>query len=134
MMGRAYLAVPLSFGRDLGFAKRIAEVLKKLGYEITSPWVLDEDPSWGMTAEAITKRDLEAIETSDLLVADVSRPSTGVGMEIMYALMKGVKVICVTRVGLPISGLVAGNPDISLVIISDEEELEEKLRGVILGG
>lgn len=133
-MGKAYLAVPLSFGRNLDFAKRIAKALKKLGYNITSPWVLDEDPSWGMTAEKITKRDLEAIEQSDLLVADVSKPSTGVGMEIMYALMKGVKVVCVTRAGLPISGLVAGNPKISLTIISNEDELEDKLKGVILGG
>ncbi len=132
-MNRAYLAVSLSFGRDLKFAKRIAEALNNLGYEIASSWVLDEDPSWGLSAEEITRRDLEAIEHSDVLIADVSRPSTGVGMEIMYALMKGVKVVCVTKSGLPVSGLVAGSPKISLIVIRDEEELEEKLRGVLVG-
>jgi nucleoside 2-deoxyribosyltransferase len=125
---KAYLATSLSFGRNLRFVCELAKAMKACGYEITSKWVLDEDPSWGLNAEQIKERDLKAIENSDLLVADITKPSIGVGMEIMYALMKDKKVICVTKRELPISGLIRGERRIKIIILERDEELKERLK------
>lgn len=125
---KAYLATSLSFGRNLGFVYELAKVIEACGYEIASKWVLDEDPSWGLNAEQIKERDLKAIEDSDLLVADITKPSIGVGMEMMYALMKGKQVICITKKGLPISGLIRGEREIKIIILKQGEELKERLK------
>ena len=126
------MAVPLSFGRNLNFAIKIAEVIERLGHQITSKWVLHDDPSWGLRPDEIRKRDFKTIEESDVLIADITRPSIGVGMEIMYALLQGKTVICITKYGLPIPGLILGDKRIKIIVIlSEDEDLEQKLKEVI---
>jgi nucleoside 2-deoxyribosyltransferase len=125
---KVYLATSLSFGRNLEFIYELAKAIEACGCEITSKWVLDDDPSWGLNAEQVKERDLKAIEESDLLVADITKPSLGVGMEIMYALLKGKEVICVTKRGLPISGLIKGERRIKIVILGEKEGLRERMK------
>ena len=126
-----YLAVPISFGRDLRFANSIAKAISELGHKISSRWVLEEDPSWGLSPEEIYERDLKGIERSDVLVADISRPSIGVGMEMMYAILHGKEVICITKRGIPISGLVLGSDRARILILDGEEELKRRLKELI---
>ena len=128
---KIYLAVPLSFGRNLTFAMKIAEVIERLGHQITSKWVLHNDPSWGLRPDEIRERDFKAIEESDVLIADITRPSIGVGMEIMYALLQGKTVVCITKYGLPIPGLILGDKRIKIVILREDRDLEQKLKEVI---
>jgi nucleoside 2-deoxyribosyltransferase len=126
-----YLAVPLAYNRDQSLAGAVAEAMENLGHEITSKWVLDRDPSWGLPVEQIAKRDFDALEASDAIVAEISTPSHGVGMELEFAVMKGKKVICLKRPDSRVSGLIAGTPSIKVYTYLDREDAVRQVRGIL---
>jgi nucleoside 2-deoxyribosyltransferase len=119
---KIYLAVPLTYNRDQPLAAELAYGLERLGHEITSRWVLDRDCSWGLGAEQIAKRDFDAIEDSDAVVAEISAPSHGVGMEIEFAVIRGKKVVCLRSPDSKVSGLIAGTPSIAVVTYQGKED------------
>ena len=88
---RTYLAVPLVNNRDNTLAKAICNILKNARCEIISEWVLWDDPNPNLNPEEVHRRDYQAIESCDLFVAEISKPSLGVGMEIMLAKTFGKK-------------------------------------------
>ncbi|RLE92597.1 MAG: hypothetical protein DRN04_09765 [Thermoprotei archaeon] len=99
-MLKVYFAAPMLGDRsNLEDNKKIASVLKAMGCEILTEWVLEEilDIERGASPKEIFERDLEMLDKCDVLIADVSYPSLGVGFEIAYALLKGKKVIAYCR-------------------------------------
>jgi len=62
-------------------------------------------------AQEVYARDTAWIEACDVLVAEVSTPSHGVGYEISYALSKGKPVLCCYRQGVSVSKMITGNSD-----------------------
>jgi len=62
----------------------------------------------------VYRRDVAWIEGCDLLVAEVSTPSHGVGYEIGYALGLGKPVLCIHRQGVKVSKMILGNQDPNL--------------------
>ncbi|MGA1975382.1 MAG: nucleoside 2-deoxyribosyltransferase [Conexivisphaerales archaeon] len=128
---KIYLAVPLAYNRDQMLASALAEVIEKLGHSITSKWVLDRDPSWGLTFEQVAKRDFDALEASDAIVAEISTPSHGVGMEVEFAVIKEKKVICLRRPDSRVSGLIAGTPSIRVVTYLDREDAIRNVKGLL---
>ena len=72
------------------------------------------------TAEEVFARDTGWIMGCDLLVAEVSTPSHGVGYEIGYALSLGKKVLCLHRQGVKVSKMLLGNPEPHLTVRSYE--------------
>lgn len=123
---KAYLAVPLVINRDSNLAKNIVQILKDFEYEIISEWVTWNNPNPNMDPIQIVKRDLEAIANADLLISDVSSPSIGVGMEIMYAHTLRKKIICLHSTK-KISNLIKGIPDIIVIKYSSINDLRSKL-------
>ena len=83
---KVYLSCPIIKGRRLRMARRLYDVLSIAGTDVVSEWLVKKDPGFGLPPEKVYARDTEGIRTADILVADVSRPSHGVGMEIMLAL------------------------------------------------
>ena len=83
-----------------------------------------EDPS------DIYYRDVSWIEESDLLIAEVSTPSHGVGYEIGYALDLNKPVLCLYRQQVVISKMILGNPHPLLTVLSykDLNEAEKLIR------
>ena len=63
-----------------------------------------EEPSY------IYHRDMTWIQESDLLVAEVSTPSHGVGYEIGYALNLNKPVLCLYNQSVLITKMITGNP------------------------
>lgn len=61
-------------------------------------------------------RDTEWIQGSDVLVAEVSAPSHGVGYEIGYALGLGKPVLALYKEGRKVSKMISGNPDPNLLV------------------
>jgi nucleoside 2-deoxyribosyltransferase len=61
-------------------------------------------------------RDTGWIEDCDLLVAEVSTPSHGVGYEIGYALSLEKRVFCLHRAGISVSKMITGNRDPYLTV------------------
>ena len=128
---RIYLAVPLAYNRDQSLAVALADALENLGHQITSKWVLYRDPSWGLPVEEIAKRDFDGLEASDAILAEISTPSHGVGMEVEFAVMKGKKVICLRRPDSKVSGLIAGTPSIHVLTYLDREDAVRQVKGIL---
>ena len=65
-------------------------------------------------------RDVNWICGSDVLIAEVSVPSHGVGYEIGYALGLGKPVLALHQQGRKVSKMISGNPDTNLYVMSYE--------------
>ena len=62
-------------------------------------------------------RDVNWIQTSDILLAEVSVPSHGVGYEIGYALGLRKPVLCIHDANRAVSKMITGNPDPLLDVV-----------------
>ena len=127
---KVYLAVPIVNNRDSGLAKNIAHLLNDLGCDIISAWILWDDPNPNLDAKAVYERDYNAIKSCDCLIAEVSRPSIGVGMEIMLANTFGKKIICLYS-KTKISNFLKGMPRIKTISYNDMNDLATKLPSMI---
>ena len=67
-------------------------------------------------------RDIAWIQASDVLIAEVSVPSHGVGYEIGYALGLGKPVLALYQEGRRVSKMISGNPDPNLFVLSYESQ------------
>ncbi len=77
-----------------------------------------------VTPQEVYERDVNWIRAADVLVAEVSTPSHGVGYEIAYALGLGKPVLACYRQDKAVSKMISGNPDPNLVLRSYETATE----------
>ena len=82
-----------------------------------------------LTPVEVYERDIAWIEGCDLLIAEVSTPSHGVGYEISYALGIGKPVFCVHQEGVTVSKMITGNthPNINVMAYESIEQAIEFL-------
>ncbi|MCX8180017.1 MAG: nucleoside 2-deoxyribosyltransferase [Thermofilaceae archaeon] len=131
---KVYLAAPmLGVRKALGTVKALAKALTEEGYMLLTPHVIDEvlDVERGMSPEEVYERDVRLLEEADVLVAEVSYPSLGVGFEIAYALLKGKRVLALChkrRLGKT-SALIRGIRDdrFKLLTYDDSNDAVQKL-------
>ena len=102
---KVYLSVPMVANRAIERAHQMARAIRETGNELTSPWVLGERESVSKSGVDVFSRDLAGSEACDVLLADVTSPSLGVGMEIMAAYKAGKKVLILSKMGEPVSGM-----------------------------
>jgi hypothetical protein len=123
---KVYLSVPMIANRALSRARLMARAITDSGNELTSPWVLGQ---MGETASAVNvfHRDRIGSETCDVLVADVTEPSIGVGMEIMAAYKAGRRIVLVTKKGNVTSRMLQHMDRRETVEYVDESEVYEGL-------
>jgi nucleoside 2-deoxyribosyltransferase len=78
-------------------------------------------------------RDVNWIQTSDILIAEVSVPSHGVGYEIGYALGLGKPVLCIHDAERTVSKMITGNPDprLQTSAYTDLEEAYQHIKGFV---
>ncbi len=60
------------------------------------------------TNEERVKRAFDLVDIADVIVADVSYPSHGQGIELHYALTKNKKIILIAKENSKVSGVVTG--------------------------
>lgn len=86
------------------------------GRQIINKNLLEQDKL--LSKDQIFKREKINIDWSDLIVAEVTKPSTGVGGEIVYALMKGKPVLALIYKENKdkLSPMLAGNPSDNLFL------------------
>ncbi len=130
-MLKVYLAVPIIRGRDLDKAKAIASIISGVGHEVTSPWVLNENPGFALPAHEVFRRDLAAVEASNSIVAEVTWPSHGVGMEVMAAYFYGMQIILLKKSDVTVSRMLVGIPRVTVLEYTSLEEMSEKLKGLL---
>ncbi|MDD4333027.1 MAG: hypothetical protein PHT51_02840 [Patescibacteria group bacterium] len=80
------------------------------------------------TDELIISRDI--IKTVDLMIAEVSYPATGMGIELGWADSFGRPIICIYKKGSKISKSLKAVCD-NFIEYSDEKDLVEKLKKVL---
>lgn len=91
-MAKIYLAAPmLGDRRALETVREIINGLRRKGHVILTEHVAEEvlDIERGLSPREIFERDVRLLDEAELLVAEVSYPSLGVGFEIAYFLLKG---------------------------------------------
>ena len=72
----------------------------------------------------VYQRDITWVETCDVVVAEVSTPSHGVGYEIAHALDRGKPVLCCYRAGTRVSKMLIGNNTAGLSVRTYRDEAE----------
>lgn len=125
---RIYLAASISGGReDLNVYSEIYKLLSEYGVvapEQTSDREIgmfgDRDDS---ALETHRREDLR-VRSADVMVAETTVSSLGVGYQIALAALLGKPVLCLHRIGgRPLSRLIAGNPDLDVRRYSSVTEL-----------
>ncbi|MEK9177371.1 MAG: nucleoside 2-deoxyribosyltransferase [Patescibacteria group bacterium] len=113
--------------------ERIVRVLERYG-TVHAPHIADASVSeYGETdtpdAEILT-RELAALVACDIVVAEVTTPSLGVGYFIARATDAGKKVLALYRGQntLKLSAPIKGDPRVSVHLYKDENEIEGVLK------
>jgi 2'-deoxynucleoside 5'-phosphate N-hydrolase len=96
---KVYLSVPMISNRALSRANLMAKAIADAGHEVSSPWVLGPIEKSDRSVTDVFQRDKKATEDSDAIVADVTDPSIGVGMELMAAYLAGRRIIILVKRG-----------------------------------
>ncbi len=133
-MSTIYFAGAISGGRtDVALYREIIAALEAEGHRVLAGAVAAEHvTSSGETLDslAIFDRDLGWIASADVLVAEVSMPSTGVGYEIATARYHyRIPVICLHRPAhtTRCTAMVAGDRGIELIEYSELSDLLPRL-------
>jgi len=136
---KIYFACSITGGRqDEGIYQVFVREMEKLGCDVPTAHIAEtgiEEMDAAEDPGDIFERDVSWIEESDLLVAEVSTPSHGVGYEIGYALNLGIPVICFYRADVTISKMILGNPnpDLQIYPYRDQKEAIDLLQQLLSG-
>ncbi len=142
-MIKIYFTAATSFNGELHEQyKKVVEYIKQnriellSGEQIISKELLQEDKK--KSKQEIFVREQRLIEKADCVIAEVSKPSLGVGAEITYALNKNTPVLALvldpesTGAEDKLSPMIAGNPSENLFIeFYSRESLPFSIRNFI---
>lgn len=134
-----YFACSITGGRDdVMVYQSIVKALLEDGHEVPTASLADTGVVYledVVDAVDVYTRDVEWINGSDVLVAEVSTPSHGVGYEISHALRLGKPVLCCYREGVKVSKMILGNTHPTLVVRSytTNKEAAQVVRGFLAG-
>lgn len=133
-----YFAGAIRGGGDPGLYAEIIKILHGFGTVTTrhlaSPEV-QESKLTEMNDSAIFSSDLEELRRSDVLIAEISTPSHGVGYKIAKCELIGIPIAALYREGSNyiISALISGNPSVTVIKYSDTADLQKKLQELFEG-
>ena len=128
---KVYLSVPMIANRALERANAMAKAIEDSGHRVTSPWVLGPIERSGPDVADVFQRDKKGAEVCDILVADVSVPSIGVGMEIMAAYNRGRRIVLVMKKGSVTSRMLQHMDRKEVVEFVEDQDLYAALRGIL---
>jgi 2'-deoxynucleoside 5'-phosphate N-hydrolase len=115
-----YFACSITGGREFeSVYQAIVQALTENGHEVPTAHLAE---SGVMAQEAVIdpnevyERDVAWIRACDVLIAEVSVPSHGVGYEIGFALGIGKPVLALSQAGRKVSKMINGNSDPNLTV------------------
>jgi hypothetical protein len=115
-----YFACSITGGREFeAVYQAIVGALAEEGHEVPTAHLAESgvgDVEAVVHPGEVYARDTAWIRACDVLVAEVSTPSHGVGYEIGFALEAGKPVLAVYREGIKVSKMLTGNPDSNLIV------------------
>jgi nucleoside 2-deoxyribosyltransferase len=127
---KIYFAASIRAGRgDVDTYSKIIGHLKNHG-EVLTEHIGDKSISSrgeNLPVEKIHARDLDFLFSSDVVVAEVSNPSLGVGYELGRAVEHGKKILCLytPQEGKLLSTMLVGCPQITVKEYNTIEEAKE---------
>ncbi len=138
MTVKIYFSASMSGGRDQAHLyPAIIEALQAKG-EVLTAFIGDQGITRmgeeDMTPEEIYGRDIDLIDECHMMVADVTVPSLGVGVEIAHAQYKGKPVLALYQPveGRRLSAMIAGDANVTVrkyySIIEAREAIYEYFR------
>ncbi len=112
---------------------KIVEVLKEYGNVLTEHIANPKVDIFGekLSAQEVYMRDVEYLKECDILFAEISVPSLGVGYELAYAESIGKPVICMYDENFNVSGMIRGNQNFKMITYSKIEELLKNIRNIL---
>jgi len=117
-----YFACSITGGREFEPVYReIVDALTKDGHEIPTSHLAQSEAiekERVLSPRDVYTRDVNWIVNCDVLIAEVSVPSHGVGYEIAYALQVGKPALCLYQEGRKVSKMITGNPHVDLRVES----------------
>lgn len=133
---KIYFAGSITGGRgDAELYAQIISELQKYGQVLTEHLGLKTLTTYGedKPLDEIFKRDVAWVREADVIVAEVTQPSLGVGYELGLAEGLGKRVVCLCRPveGRRLSAMVAGNTYFTVVEYKTFSELQEKLQTLL---
>jgi 2'-deoxynucleoside 5'-phosphate N-hydrolase len=128
---KIYLSVPMIANRALPRARLMEKAITDAGHTIISPWVLGPIEQHDPRVVDVFQRDMRATEESDAIVADVTEPSIGVGMELMAAYKARKKIFLVVKKGKVTSRMLTHMDHKETIEYEDEQEIYRLLRGAL---
>jgi nucleoside 2-deoxyribosyltransferase len=140
---KIYFAGSIRAGRDdAAVYEAMITWLRSFGEVLTEhvgDLALSERGDDGPSDQYIHDRDLAWLSSCDLVVAEVTTPSLGVGYELGWATVLGKPVLCLHQAtsGRPLSAMIAGSPGIQIAAYSSLDEaktiIEEFIRKTAKG-
>jgi 2'-deoxynucleoside 5'-phosphate N-hydrolase len=134
-----YFACSITGGRDFeSVYQAIVAALTGDGHEVPTAH-LAESGAAAKEAEigprAVYARDTAWIRACDVLIAEVSVPSHGVGYEIGFGLGLGKRVLALYQEGRKVSKMISGNPDpgLTLAMYQTPGDAIQLIRGFLRG-
>lgn len=137
-MKKIYFAGSIRGGRDdKELYAQIIEKLKTYGQVLTEHLgdktlsAMGED---GPTSKFIYDRDIDWLNTADIVIAEVTNPSLGVGYELAYAESKHIRVVCLYRPseGRKLSAMIDGNSNFKVFEYQKIEELDDFFKNLFI--
>jgi len=126
-----YFSCSITGGRDdQQIYQKMVDFMLAQGHDVPTAHlskaeVLEEERV--VSALDVYQRDVNWVNQCDVLVAEVTTPSHGVGYEIALALAQGKPVLCCYRNGRKVSKMLLGNTNPTLTL-APYEEVEEVLK------
>lgn len=137
---RVYLACAMTNPhRDTTAVEEVLRALTASGHEVLTPHVVGEVEQASdhlLSDRELAQRDLAWLSQADCLVAEVSTPSHGVGIEVMAAVSLGKPVLAMAREEVRVSRLLVGLPGLTLARYSSPTQAVALVRAFLesIGG
>ncbi len=122
-----YFSGSIRGGRqDTELYKLLIDELKRYGTVLTEH-IGYESIDHSKNDRQIHDRDMDWLRESDIVIAEVTTPSHGVGYEIGRALEMGKRVVCLYREkeGKSLSAMIKGSPDVECLMYRDFSEVKK---------
>lgn len=131
-MTKVYFACSIRGGGDTSLYQAIVDAIKDAGGDVLSEVFVHDAINYGgspLPADEIYKRDIQMIHDSDIMIAEVTNPSLGVGYELAYAEKLGRPILCLFNVTSEkkLSAMIAGN-SYNTIAYKKPDEIAETVR------
>lgn len=131
-MTKVYFACSIRGGGDTSLYQSIVDAIKRAGGDVLSEVFVHDAINYGgspLPEKQIYERDTQMIQDCDVVIAEVTNPSLGVGYELAYAEKLSRPILCLFSKTSKnkLSAMVSGN-DYNTVEYTEPDEITDTVR------